>query len=209
MEKISARQHEILEHLLNNKIGLSIDELATKLDVSRTAIKQHFAALEKDGYVKKNTLNKTAGRPVVIYGITDKGINHFPKQYAWFNELVLNEMLEELGAEQLQIFMARLGQSLAGKLVSQFDGKSFDVRLKQLTDVMNDLGYHATVPDEVEQNTATLVATNCVYHDIALQHPQICEFDLALMSVLLDKKVEQKSCMVKGDCSCRFSVKNS
>jgi len=208
MEKITARQHEILEHLLNNKIGLSIDELASKLDVSRTAVKQHFAALEKDGYVKKNTLNKTAGRPVVIYGITDKGINHFPKQYAWFNELVLNEMLEELGAEKLQMFMSRLGQSLAGKLAGQFEGKAFDVRLKQLTAVMNDLGYHATVTDKVVQDSDILVATNCVFHDIARQHPQICEFDLALMSVLLDKKVEQKSCMVKGDCSCRFGVKD-
>jgi len=207
MDKISARQHEILEHLLNNKTGLSIDELASKLDVSRTAIKQHFADLEKEGYVKQNTLNKTAGRPVVIYGITDKGINHFPKQYAWFTELVLNEMLEELGVEQFQVFMSKLGQSLAGKLASQFDGKTFDVRLKQLNAVMNDLGYHATVTDEVEQDATILVATNCVYHDIALQHPQICEFDLALMSVLLDKKVEQKSCMVKGDCSCQFSVK--
>ncbi len=206
-EKISSRQHEILEHLLNNKSGLSIDELAIKLDVSRTAIKQHFVALEKDGHIQQITRNKTAGRPVVIYGITNKGINHFPKQYAWFSELVLADLQEELGAERFSAYMYKLGLKLANKLRSQFDGKSSDQRLAELSLIMTNLGYQVSATTEPETDLPMIQAANCVYHDIAQQHPEICQFDLALMSSLLDKKVEQLGCMANGDCACRFRIK--
>src|SRR5450631_1163014 len=94
---VSPRQHQILEQLLENRTGLSIDALAKAPDISRAAVQQHIVGLEGDGYIKKNALNKTAGRPVVIYGITDNGINFFPKQYAWFSDLILSELLQEMG----------------------------------------------------------------------------------------------------------------
>jgi len=50
-------------------------------------------------------------------------------------------------------------------------------------------------------------AYNCIYHDLAQKHHEICAFDLAFMSSLLDKEVEQLSCMAKGDCNCSFRVK--
>jgi len=83
-QEISSRQNQILKLLLENRKGLCIDNVADALDISRTAVQKHFAALENEGYIKKKTLNKTAGRPVTVYALTDKGINYFPKQYAWF-----------------------------------------------------------------------------------------------------------------------------
>ena len=92
MVKISSRQQQILELLLENQKGLSIEDLSIALDISRTAIQQHIVSLERDQYIKKNTLNKTAGRPVWNYVLTETGINLFPKQYAWFAELILTDM---------------------------------------------------------------------------------------------------------------------
>ena len=57
-QKISPRQHHILEQLLQNRNGLSVDALATALGISRTAVQQHFVVLEKDGYIKKTPLIK-------------------------------------------------------------------------------------------------------------------------------------------------------
>jgi len=65
-EKIRPRQHQILKRLLENKAGLSIDEITTALNISRNAVQQHFAVLERDGYIHAGVLNKTAGRPVRI-----------------------------------------------------------------------------------------------------------------------------------------------
>ncbi|MGZ8191542.1 MAG: helix-turn-helix transcriptional regulator [Methylococcaceae bacterium] len=205
-QKISPRQHHILEQLLQNRNGLSVDELATALDISRTAIQQHFVVLEKDGYIKKNTLNKTAGRPVAIYGITDKGINYFPKQYAWFSELILSDLQQEMEPKRFKDYMQRLGIKLADSLRGQFEGKNLSARIDELVLIMTKLGFQVNAEIESESHRPVLQASNCIYHDLAQKHEEICDFDLALMSSLLDKEVKQLSCMAKGDCVCKFIV---
>jgi DeoR family transcriptional regulator, suf operon transcriptional repressor len=206
LQNISLRQHHILQLLLENRVGLSIDALAKVMDISRAAVQQHLVGLEGDGYIKKNALNKTAGRPVVIYGITDKGINYFPKQYAWFSDLILSELRQEMGAEGFKDYMQRLGIRLANSLRSQFEGKNLNDRIEELLLIMANLGFQVTTEIESESSKSVIRANNCIYHDLAQKHHEICAFDLALMSSLLDKEVKQLSCMAKGDCACRFRI---
>ncbi|MDP3877517.1 MAG: methanogen output domain 1-containing protein [Methylobacter sp.] len=203
-QRISSRQYQILEHLLASSEGLSVDELAKVLDISRTGVQQHFVVLERDGYIKKSTLNKTAGRPVTIYAITDKGNNYFPKQYAWFSALVLSDLQQEMGDERFVAYMQKLARNLANTLRDRFDGKDLNERVDALLAIMADLGFQVKAGMEAE--TLYIQASNCIYHDLAQQHHELCEFDLALMSSLLDKNVEQLSCMAKGDCHCRFKI---
>jgi DeoR family transcriptional regulator, suf operon transcriptional repressor len=208
LQNISPRQHQILEQLLENRIGLSIDALAKVLDISRAAVQQHVVGLEGDGYIKKNSLNKTAGRPVVIYGITDKGINYFPKQYAWFSDLILSELRQEMGVEGFKDYMQRLGVRLADNLRSQFEGKNLNNRMDELSSIMTNLGFQVTTDIDPETGKPVIRANNCIYHDLAQKHIEICAFDLALMSSLLDKEVNQSSCMAKGDCACHFKIQD-
>ena len=208
VQNISPRQHQILEQLLENRTGLSIDALAIVMDISRAAVQQHVAGLEGDGYIKKISLNKTAGRPVVIYGITDKGINYFPKQYAWFSDLILSDLRQEMGAEGFEDYMQRLGIRLANNLLNQFQGKNLYERLGELMLIMTNLGFQVTTDNDSEISKPVIRANNCIYHDLAQKHNEICAFDLALMSTLLDKEVKQLSCMAKGDCACRFKIQD-
>ncbi|WP_305907951.1 HTH domain-containing protein [Methylomarinum sp. Ch1-1] len=207
LQKISSRQHQILDLLMKNRTGLSIDEIANALDISRTAVQQHFVAIENESYIKKNTLNKTAGRPVTIYVITDKGINYFPKQYAWFSELILSDLQDEISPERFRGYMQRLGIRLAEKLRDRFEGKNLEKRLEELLVIMTDLGYQVETTDNGDPDHIHMQAHNCVYHDLAQQHQEICQFDIALMSNLLDRNVELLTCMAKGDCTCRFNIK--
>ena len=208
VQNISPRQHQILEQLLENRTGLSIDALAIVMDISRAAVQQHVAGLEGDGYIKKISLNKTAGRPVVIYGITDKGINYFPKQYAWFSDLILSDLRQEMGAEGFEDYMQRLGIRLANNLLNQFQGKNLNDRMSELMLIMTNLGFQVTTDNDSEISKPVIRANNCIYHDLAQKHNEICAFDLGLMSTLLDKEVKQLSCMAKGDCACRFKIQD-
>jgi predicted ArsR family transcriptional regulator len=208
LQNVSPRQHQILEQLLKNRTGLSIDAFAKVLDISRAAVQQHVVGLEGDGYIKKNSLYKTAGRPVVIYGITDKGINYFPKQYAWFSDLILGELRREKGAEGFKDYMQRLGVRLADNLRGQFEGKNLNDRMDELLLIMANLGFQVTTDTESEAGKSVIRANNCIYHDLAQKHNEICAFDLALMSSLLGKEVKQSSCMAKGDCACHFRIQD-
>lgn len=208
-EKIRPRQQQILKLLFENKAGLSIDEVATVLDISRNAVQQHFIVLEKDGYIQTGVVNKTAGRPVRCFVLTEAGINSFPKQYAWFSELILTDLKNEMGSEAFQRYFHKLGSNLSQSLLPQFEGKQTDERVELLLKVMDGLGFKTKNMSDFGNNERVIEACNCIYHDLAQKHEEICEFDRALMSSLLDKGIEQEECMAKGGNVCRFKIVNT
>jgi len=86
-EKPKSRQQQILKLMLENKAGITIDEIATALAISRNAVQQHFTVLERDGYIQAGDVNKTAGRPVRSYILTEAGINSFQNNMPGFLNL--------------------------------------------------------------------------------------------------------------------------
>ena len=205
-EKIMPRQQQILKLLLENKAGLRIDEISTSLNISRSAVQQHFTALERDGYIQADVLHKTAGRPVRSFVLTETGFNSFPKQYAWFSELILTDLKNEMGSEAFQRYMHKLAGKLSQSLSPQFNGKQTDERIEELLKVMDELGFKTRNMTDSGSNERTIEACNCIYHDLAQKHEEICEFDRTLMSSLLDKDIEQVECMAKGGAVCRFKI---
>lgn len=204
---ISSRQYEILNLLLKNREGLSIDEIANALSLSRNAIQQHFLLLKKDCYIKEGVLKKTAGRPVRTFVLTEAGLHCFPKQYAWFSELILTDLKDEMGSEAFTRYMKKLGTTLSQNLLPNFEGKKTETRIDELMSVLESLGFQATASKSSTDNYE-IKACNCVYHNLAQKHQEICEFDTTLISTLLDKKVNMVECMAKGGNYCHFLISN-
>ncbi len=201
---VTPRQLQILELLLKNRSGMTIDEIAESLRISRTAALRHFSGLQQEGCIEEGSLDKTAGRPVRYYVITEKGINHFPKQYSWFSEIILDQLKQQMGSKDFRHFMAGLGKKVALSLQQKVAGKSKAGRLEALVDMMQELGYDAEILTDFDDGRLHLQARNCVYHDLAQKHSEVCEFDLALISTLLGDEVEQLECLAKGGDICGF-----
>jgi DeoR family transcriptional regulator, suf operon transcriptional repressor len=199
-----SRQDQILTLLLKAPAGLSIDQLAAELDISRNALKQHLLGLENQNLVQAAGLNSTGGRPARSYVLTEQGIHRFPKQYAWFCNLILGELALEMSSGALEKLFWKMGTELAASLAGQFVNKNLSERQFALVELMQSLGYHAELV--VQEGESTITAVNCVYHDLAFKHPEICQFDLALMTTLLETPIRQKDCMATGSCSCRFNL---
>lgn len=200
----TSRQEQILTLLLHAANGMSIDELARELAISRTAVNQHLAVMEKQQLIKEAALNSTGGRPARSYVLTEQGLNRFPKQYAWFCNLLLEELAQDMDSAALERLMWRLGSKLGSTLRPQFADKTPADKLTALVELMQTLGYHAEI--EAADTGPCIKAVNCVYHDLAQKHPEICHFDRALIATLLDKPVQQTACMAKHDCACRFKA---
>lgn len=190
--------------LLNSSEGMSIDEMAVDMEISRTAVKQHLVGLEKERLVQEANLNSTGGRPARSYTLTEQGINRFPKQYSWFCNLLLDDLAVELSAEALEKMMWNMGVKLGRSLLPQYSHKTLQERLLALVELMQNLGYHAELVQQ--EGFPSIKAVNCVYHDLAQKHPELCQFDRALISTLLEQPIQQTACMVNKDCDCRFNI---
>jgi len=206
LEALGERQRELLTLLLETKGGLSADELAVRLTISRTAVHQHLNLLERDRYVEKRPRAPQGGRPGYAWTLSEKGIHLFPKQYSLFSDLLIRSLKEKLGSEALADLLRGLGNELAKEHVAQLQGKPLHEQVGHVAEIMRELGYQAsTVPDS-DGPLPLIDARNCVYHHLAREHREVCELDLALLSTLLGAPIEHIECMVRGGAACRFRV---
>lgn len=201
VQTLGERQQAMLRLLQQQKEGLTIEGLVASLAITRTAVRQHLATLERDGYVRKEGLRTSGGRPGYVYSLTPAGNELFPKQYSWFSALVLERLRAQLGHEGLAVFMRQLAADVAAGLAPRLQGQSPDGRIDELIRIMNELGYDAR---RLGGAPPGLVASNCVYHHLAQLFPEVCEFDLGLMESLTGTRARHPECMLRGGHVCRF-----
>jgi predicted ArsR family transcriptional regulator len=206
--EFNTTQHALLRLLLHNKPGLTVEALMRALGVSRNAVRQHLAALERDGAVAKGPTQPTGGRPEQVYVITPDGQELFPRRYSWFSELLMRALEAQLGQDKAGAQLEEMGRAVGEDLRARgpADG-DLRARVEALSGTMAELGYEAKAVSE--EGAPQIEAQNCVFHQLAMQHPQICRFDLALMAASTGAVVEHRACMARGDAKCcfRFAAK--
>lgn len=205
IEILGDRQKQLMRMLLRHKAGLAIEELASGLKITRNAVRQHLAALARDGLVSLLAATRpTGGRPQQLYGLTDKGRELFPRHYSWFARLAVEAIKREHGADGLRKRLTGMGVEIAEQLRSQHPGlENRGQKVERLAAVMDQLGYDARTAGGTDK-APVIEADNCVFHELALKDPEICQFDLALMGTFTDSKVDHQKCMTRGDNVCRF-----
>jgi DeoR family transcriptional regulator, suf operon transcriptional repressor len=200
------RQRELLEKLLHRKSGLTIDELAKELGITRNAVQQHALSLEKGGYIEKGALTATGGRPGRVYILSNKGIDLFPKQYSWFSELLLNSLKSQLGTEGLGIKMHEIGKNLGESLKPKLTGMNLSEKIYAVSDIMQDLGFETEVTEEGEGSLPAIKAHNCIYHNLAKEFEEVCHLDRSLLESILESKIDHEECIIRGGEVCKFKI---
>lgn len=200
------RQQQLLQVLLENKPGLTVDELSKSLGITRTAVNQHLLVLESSGYVAKGKLTKTGGRPGHTYVLTQQGYDLFPKQYAWFSQLLLDFLKKQTSEGMVEKYMVKLGVELSQSIRERLKGTTPEERIVEVAAIMQELGYDAYAEETPESPLPAIKAHNCVYHHLATTHREVCQLDISLLSSLLNAEIKHTTCMAKGDQCCQFHV---
>jgi predicted ArsR family transcriptional regulator len=198
------RRKQLLRHLLRNKAGATIDELSQALGVTRTAVRQHLAALTRDALVAPGAARPTGGRPEQLFVLTEAGKEAFPRHYSWFAQLLIEAMTQEHGVAGVRTRLGRIAAAVVAQLRQRMPGLVGRRRkVEQLSALMDELGYDARTTKDVG-GAPTIEADNCIFHELAMKNPEICQFDLALLSGFTGSKVELHECMARGGHVCRF-----
>jgi DeoR family transcriptional regulator, suf operon transcriptional repressor len=204
-------QKRILDFLLENRKGASLEEIAAHLGLSKTGTKEHLRKVEASGFLTFEDTRGAVGRPRRRYFLSDTSHDAFPKQYSWLASVLLELLAEDLGDEKVSRIMSDLADKVASSMMPKFDAatKSAD-RLALVASALSDLGYRATLRQSDLRKGAVIEATNCVYHDVAKRHPDLCRFDVRFieratggMNVTLEK------CIARGADVCRFCIKKA
>lgn len=207
LDLFGKRQQELLQLMLRSREGVSIDELAAEANITRPAVRQHLTSLEAAGFVGKGEERRTAGRPGQTFVLTKRGKDLFPKQYNWFSGLLLQAIKDERGSEGLAEWLRGIAGTIGKSLQHRLEGKDDDRRLEEVVTIMNELAFESRsiLPGDPSDERA-IEASNCIYHDLAGQFPEVCLFDVELLTHLTRSDIEHQTCMVRGGSLCRFRL---
>jgi predicted ArsR family transcriptional regulator len=207
---LGLRQQQLLTLLLQNKDGLTVEHLSKGLGITDNAVRQHLTALERDGMVARGETKSTGGRPEQLYGLTTAGHELFPRHYSWFAELLINSLREEQGTDALRERLESMGKAVGRQVTIRLaETKDKAERIRALSGIMRELGYQSESIDPSKEKLPAIEATNCVFHSLAQRYPEVCHFDLAMMSEVVGCDVIHDECMVRGGHVCRFKFKQN
>lgn len=204
--RFSEKQQKIVQFLLQEKQGMTIEQFSKRLKISKSAIHQHITVLERDGYVRKFSSIQTGGRPGITFVLTEKGIHIFPKHYKLFAEMLISLIKGKLGSKGLTAYLQELGVSLSETKKATLTNKVLNEKIEATVAIMQELGYEARVVESKSSQNLMIDTYNCIFHDLACKNEEVCELDLSFLSSLLDSKIEHHCCMAKGEDKCRFKV---
>lgn len=199
--QLSTRDALLTQLLAAKPDGLTLQQLGERVGVTRTAIRQHMTALEKDGLVTQNGVIPTGRRPSRTYGLTERGRETFQRRYDLLSLSMLAAMRAHLGEGGTEQVLMAMADALAADWSTELSHLTGEQRRHAVVNKMQQLGYHARLKEDGQQ----VEALNCIFHRVAAASRAVCRFDERLVTLLLGTEVKLTSCMAEGDRSCVFA----
>jgi predicted ArsR family transcriptional regulator len=181
----------------------TVDDLATRLDLTDNAVRFHLATLEAAGTVhKEGVLRKQgAGKPADLYTLTPDAEESFSRAYAPVLAATVAELRETMTSVQLVAFLKRVGKRLA----TAFRGKpgTLSSRVASASELLNALGGVTTV--ERSGSTYHIVGRACPLSRAVESDACVCAAVTALVAEVASADVKER-CDRSGRPHCNFEI---
>lgn len=195
---------QLLRELMRASEPLTVEQLTKRLGISRNAVYQHIAALERDNLVERDEPTATRGRPGQTFRLSERGREQFPRQYALIGSLLMAQIKSRRGSGELESYFEELGREIAKSEGGGMEGLDWRRRVEEIVQLMRELGYEAENGGVSATGETEIRARNCVFHELAQAHQEVCALDIALLESLFGAPIEHTECMARGGACCRF-----
>jgi predicted ArsR family transcriptional regulator len=161
----------ILELLVKEELNAS--ELAERLGLSPTAVRQHLAPLHATGLVERRSVVSGPNRPTDLYRLSDEGRRTFPKRYGLLLGYLVEALESAYGAEAVTRVTAdaarRFAEEAARRLRREPHDSWWDAFLAWLEERF---AWQANATRGHGQRR--IVVHHCPFQDVSRSHPTVC-----------------------------------
>ena len=190
----------------------TVDHLAVELTLAQMTIRQHLAALERDGLISMREERQRKGRPHFVYSLTEKGDETFPKRYDRLVAQLLNEFgrldasdIDGLApAERTALVFARIADQLVAKHAERLAMLALPERVRELAAILeHESGFVECIdtPEGFE-----IRDYNCVYRRLAGANAGGCAWHLRVIGRLAGVPVERSPSGNRDGGCCRYLI---
>ena len=189
--------------LLVRRSARTVDELAEALGLTRNAVREHLATLERDGLVHRSG-RRGNGKPAHLYSLTPEAAELFPRGYAPVLDGVLDALARQLPPAAREALLREVGRDIAAARPVPRGGVR--ERVAAAADLLNELGGLA---EARELDGALLIqAWSCPLASVVMAHPELCLLAEAMLTELVGGPVRQR-CDLRDPPRCSFTVMES
>lgn len=203
---ITEAQRTVL-YALRRRGEATAEQLAEKLGMTVSGVRQHLATLIDRGLVDSADRPRTPGRrgrTEQIHHLTDRAEPLFPKAYGELTNQILGYLEPEAVAE---LFAQRRNDRIAAAECRLSGKADFAGRVEELATILDEDGYLASF--EADGTGGFLVTEhNCAILTVARDHSHACSSEIEFIRAALpDATVERLTHMVAGAHSCSYAIR--
>jgi predicted ArsR family transcriptional regulator len=205
---VTPTQRAVL-YAIRRRGGITVEQLATALDITTSGARQHLATLTEAGLVDAHPAPRAPGqrgRGEQVHQLTDAADPLFPKAYG---ELT-NQLLGYLSTEAVDdVFDRRRDDRIIGARARLSAMASFEARVAELAAILDEDGYLASF-EQQDDGTFLVTEHNCAIIAVAREHPHACSSEIEFIrAVLPEATVERTTHMASGAHSCTYDIRPS
>jgi predicted ArsR family transcriptional regulator len=187
--------------LLVRRSARTVDELAELLGLTRNAVREHLATLERDGLVHRSGVRRSNGKPAHLYALTPEAAELFPRGYAPVLHGVLDALAEQFSPAALQALLHDVGRKMvAGRPVPRGGVRE---RVAAGAELLNEFGGLAEAR-EVD-GVLALQGWSCPLAAVVVDHPELCRVPEAMLTETIGLPIQER-CDRREPPQCFFTV---
>jgi predicted ArsR family transcriptional regulator len=205
----SSRQAILL--LLKQQGRTDAESLASQLNISAMAVRQHLYALDAKKLVTYQEEPRPIGRPAKMWYLMPAAEVHFPDAHAGLTVNLLNAVELTFGQKGVERVLFQSTQQQLEKYRSRIPAHaSLENRLKTLICLRNEEGYMAEVLPQSD-GSFILIQNHCPICTAASACAVLCDSELAIFQAILgeDVIIERTEHMLAGARRCVYQIRTN
>jgi predicted ArsR family transcriptional regulator len=180
----------------------TVEELATRLELTDNAVRAHLSTLERDGLVRQSGVRRGARKPHFTYSLTEDADRLFPKAYdALLNQLIA-VLKHRLNPGEMEDVLREVGRAVAASTPNGHDA-SLQSRVQKALKVLEAIGGSATI--EEQDGKIVIRGNGCPLAAAVSVHPEVCRLAETLVGEIVKLPVVEK-CDRTSRPQCRFEI---
>jgi predicted ArsR family transcriptional regulator len=200
------RTRRAILDILKQEGAVGSQELASRLDLSAMAVRQHLYDLQKTFLVHYQESPRPLGRPEKIWSLTPAADQFFPDEHAQltldlihgarrlFGENGINQLAEFRGRQQVEVYRKRVPH-----------GATLHRKLAILAEIRTEEGYMAKTQPQ-KDGSVLLIENHCPICSAAKICTGLCKSELEVFQKVLGKnvRIERTEHIMAGARRCVY-----
>lgn len=189
--------------LLRESGQMTVSELARRLGVTATAVRQRLSRLMEAKLVDREAVTEGRGRPSHRYSLTERGRRESGANFADLAFALWEEIRLIRDPETRRGLLQRIAERMARSYPVR--GRTLEERMKSVAALFED----RQVPFAVEKTPQGLPVLNakcCPYPALAEKDRSICAMEKMMISEMVGEKLHLSDCRLNGGTCCTFEI---